>query len=513
METGNTILKKMRVRVHLPPAKMVRAALLFASLVLLEAAPVGAWLCVYAAAQLGDVRLTAAPFGLVLGVLSLFAVVRWRFARFGPIVVSAALVFSALASILALARFSPLMYESQSLSPLALSWLSDLFSLKSDYSGLVGLVALVVYLGWRGISLGAPAPALSRVSRRFSIGLGVLTLAIFGSLASAPGSKSEVSATLLALLALEGFGGLTALALSRPLAGSGRTDAVMPGAEYSTRWQVTAVAIAFVIVAFVALIGGALNLSAAQSLFTWLAPVASVINRFASWLAQSLAYLLYLIFVRWLSLLFPKNLPSAPIKIPHPVTKGPLHQTQLDPGAFSGVAALILGAIGIIAILILLFFFARALLKSLNKPTAEEVEEERERLDASSLLKQQALDALNRLRGLGRRAPARDDVRRGGVRWLYREVMRAGARAGYARKANETADEYAARLAVALDSSGRLAGASVAGDLASLAHTYDDARYGAVDDDPPASDEVAAKTRLTTQRISALGQESTQRRH
>ena len=50
---------------RLPPAKKARAALLFGALVTIEAAPVSAWLIVYAAAESGDVRFTAAPFWLL----------------------------------------------------------------------------------------------------------------------------------------------------------------------------------------------------------------------------------------------------------------------------------------------------------------------------------------------------------------------------------------------------------------------------------------------------------------
>ncbi len=512
METGNTIVKMLRARVHLPPANTMRAALLFLTLLALEAAPVQAWLIVYAAAQIGDARQTAAPFWLVAGILALFAVARWRLMRYSAIAVMGAWILLAGVSVLALARFSPLMFGGESLPLFSTSWLSALSNGETDYSGLAGLIPLTVYLGWRGSALGEPAPAFSRVSRRFSIGLGALTLAIFGSLATPPAFVGDVSAALLILLALEGFAGMSALALSRPLAGSGRTDTIMPGAEYSTRWQITAVIMAFVISASVALIGGALNVRALRTLFTWLGPVATLLNQAGAWLTQSLAYLLYLISVYWLSFLIPKNLPNQPPHTPQPPSGVKnTHVTPPIPAAYGNIAAIIIGAIAVIGVLILLFLLARVLLKSLSKSTDEEVEEEREDLDAGGLLRQQARNLLNRWRSARRRPSERDELRRGGARWLYREVLRAGARAGYERRESETADEYAARLATALDAGAARTGDSDASELRALTRAYDDARYGAAEHDPPASDAVAARTRQAVRRINTLAKEPAHR--
>jgi hypothetical protein len=500
----NAIVMKLRAFVHLPSAKTLRAIILFLALLVMEAAPTQAWLIVYAAAQLGDVNQTAAPFWLTVVVLSLFAAARWFLARFGAFAIVGSWILSAVVAVLALARFSPLMFGSESLPLFSFSWLGVLFNGDADYSGLAGLILLMGYLGWRGSSLGGPAPAFSRISRRFGIGLGALTLAIFGSLVSAPASKDYVSAALLVLLALEGFGGLTALALSHSLISGGREDALMPGAQYSVRWQVTAIAIAFVLVASVTLIGGALNLNVAHLFLS--SPVVELLNRFGSWLTQSLAYLLYLISVYWLSFLIPRNIRNPSIHFPQPpkVDKNS-HFTQIIPPEYGNIAAIIIGALVVVGILVFLFFLARSLLSSLNKPTEEEVEEEREDLDASSLLRQQLRDLLNRWRS-GRKAAERDTLRRGGVRWLYREILRAGAQAGYERRASETADEYAERLAETLETE-----ESGADDLRSIVRAYDDARYGATDDDPPASTEVAARTRRVTQRINALGKEPARR--
>lgn len=498
-------------------ADKARAALLFGALISLEAAPVSAWLIVYAATESGDIRLTAAPLWLVIGVLALFAGARRNLARLGPLALTVAWVMCGMISVLALIRVSPLGYGDLSIAPWSLFWLGDfgaaLSTGASPLDATLGLSALTLYLGWRGARLGEGAPMVSHVSRRFSIGMGAIILAAFGSLASAAGSMRPVSASLLALLALEGFAGLSALAISRPIAGSGRTDAVAPGAEHSSRWQIAAVVIALLIVTCVAFVGGVLNVTAMPFLFSWLAPIADVLNRFGSWLTQSIAYVLYLVSVFWLSHFVPGHLPNQPINVPRfPQQNGPSHHAQAIPHSFVDIATMIVAAIAVIGVLVALYIVARVVLRTLNKPVSDEIEEERERLDASSLLRQQARDLLGLWRGMAGRTTDRDELRRGSARWLYREVLRAGARAGYDRQVSETADEYAARLAQALNSDGRMIGEPVADDLRALAHAYDDARYGSLDDDPPAPSGVAEQSRRTAQRISALAAEPAPRR-
>ncbi|HEX6123088.1 MAG TPA: DUF4129 domain-containing protein, partial [Ktedonobacterales bacterium] len=102
--------------------------------------------------------------------------------------------------------------------------------------------------------------------------------------------------------------------------------------------------------------------------------------------------------------------------------------------------------------------------------------EEREALDGGALLRQQLRDLFGRRRAGAGGAPGAA-LARGGVRWLFREVLRAGAAAGVARRGDETADEYARRLA-------GLPGTPTApapdpADLSALAQAYDEARYDA----------------------------------
>lgn len=508
-------MKKAITALRPPSARRVRAALLFGALIALEAAPVQAWLVVYAATESGAITMTAAPFWLVLGVLALFAAARWRLGRVGALVMTVAVAFCGIVSVLALTVFSPLAYGGAHVSPVSLSRLGDLaqglLAGGSLLNVVMGFTLLTIYLGWRGMRLGEGAPLFSHVSRRFKIGIGALVLAIFGSLVSVPASARATAAVLLVMLTLEGFAGLCALALSRPSAGSGRADAIMPGAELSSKWQILAVVIALLIVASVAAIGGLLDLTAMRALFSWLSPAASVLNRFGSWLTQSLAYVLYLVIAQWLSFLIPKNLPNAPVHLPRvPVTKNHGSSTQVIPGQYVGIATVIVSALVVIAALAALYFITRALLRTLNQPAGDGVEEERELLDASGLLRQQARDVLHWLRGGRARAPEIDELRRGSARWLYRELLRAGAQVGFERRASETADEYAARLAGVLDGDGRSIDDPSAGDLRELARAYDDARYGEVGGDAPG--EIVEHARRVTQRLGALNKEPASRR-
>lgn len=477
------------------------AALPFLVLLALEVAPLQAWLDVYPITQPGGVSQPAAPFALTLSLFALFALARRLSTRYGAIAVVGAWLFAACIALVALMRFSPWMFGGSPEPFYSLRWLSVLMVGNFDPSPIVPLLALVAYIGWRGTVIGGSAPAVSRVSRRFAIGLSALVLAVFGSLAAQTGFKGLVDGALLALLALEGFAGMAALAMARTRADVGQTGTRMPGADYSGRWQVAAVGIAFVVMLVVTLIGVALNLRAAQTLFAWLTPVGAAINAALYWLTQSIAYLLYVILVAWLSAFFPKNVPNRRVNLPKPPTLKNAH--HLIPPTYEHAAPVILFVLAVILVIVILIVASRMIVRRIDNPIEEEVEEEREGLDAAGLLRQQARDLLN---GWRRRRPVRerDELRRDGMRALYRQVMRAGADLGYERQANETADEYAVRLGVAIGAHNREVGVIVPQQLRELAAAYDEARYGGDDPDPPAASAVGARARMMTEQLESL---------
>jgi hypothetical protein len=488
-------------RLKLPSGRTLRGWSFALALICLEAVPAQAWLVVYAAAQLHNLQATAAPFWLVCVVIALFAVARRRLDHYGAAPRLGSWVFCAIVSIFALARFSPLMYGDPRYPLNSLAWFDALFSGRFSPSALIGLILLVAYLGWRGNAAGATYLQYSAVARRFWLALAATILAIFGSLASSL-SYDVVSAELMLLLALLGIAGLTALALARPESGSLGNDVRMPGAEISVRWQVLSALLAIAIVALALFIGGSLNLGSLQQAFGWLGPVGHILNSLAYWLIQGLAYLLYLLWEPLLSLIFGNHkLPNQQVNTPHGVS-APNKSSPKIPAVYGNTAALVIVALVIVATGLLLFVIARAIAIARDKSASEEVDEERELLDAQSLIAQRARELLDRWRRR-RSAPERDDLQHGGARWLYREVMRAGARAGFQRAPSETADEYAGRLAGALR-----AGELDDADLLALARAYDGARYGENGEgDPLATVELTTQGREALQRVRELARE------
>lgn len=503
-----TRVARPRLRSLLQPqlARIISAWLPFLAALALEAAPVQAWLVVYPSTLRDSGSAAAAPFWLVAGIMALFAYTRWKASGLGAVALVGAWLLAAGIAFLALARFSPLLFGLSPEPLYSLDWLIAWWNGEVNSTAFAPLIALMLYLGWRGSVLGGSAPAFSQVSRRFGIGMGALTLAIFGSLATEPALRGAVAATLLALLALEGFAGLAALAMARTHAAAAeRIGSRMPGAAYSTRWQLSALSIAFGIMVVVTLVGSLFNLAAGRALLAWLGPAGEAINQVTYWLTQGLAYLLYLISVAWLSLFVPTNLPNQKPHLPKPPPGGTHpNPTHLVPSQFGAAASIILIAAAVAVAIVLVFIMARIVVRSLSKPVEDEVvEEEREDLDAAALLQRQARDWLDGLRS-HRAAPEQDELRKGGVRWLYRQVMRAGARLGYERRASETADEYAARLSSTLVEREKAAPERIAAQLAGVTGAYDEARYGAVEDDPSATGEVADQARSLREYLEAL---------
>ena len=505
MQRSRSTQRWLSSLIQRPSANALSGWLPFIAALALEAAPVQAWLIVYPATQPGDSPAAMAPFWLVAGILALFAFARRKAAPLGPAGLMGGWLVAAGVALVALARFSPLVFGGVAAPFYSLDWIAVWWSGNFDAAGFAPLVALTIFLGWRGIALGAPALTTAQVGRRFGIGLGALTLAIFGSLAIPPALLGQVSGALLALLALEGFAGLVALALARTQAGLGQGETRIPGAEYTARWQIAALGIACVIILTVSVIGGLLNITASRTLLGWLAPLGAALDFALYWITQAIAYALYLLSVAWLSLFVPKNLPNQQPHLPQPPKLG--KQGAPIPsqfGTFGPTAIVILVTVGVVVALILVYLLARMVVSYLNRPIEdEEIEEEREGLDAANLLRRQVRDWWSRRR---RRAAVeeRDPLRRGSMRWLYRSVMRAGSQAGYERREEESADEYATRLASLLGGSDD--------DLRAITSAYDVARYGSADADPPAPGVAADLARSARARLEALGQAEAARR-
>ncbi len=471
-------------------------AAFIALLTVLEVAPIQAALSVYAVTQAGSLADTFGPLWLLAVVLLLFALARWWLGRSGPVWLTIVSLLLGLAALGLFARFSPTAYGDAPGGLLAARWLDqlqiDAAYNTSRFNDLFSILPFTVYLGWRGLTLGGPLPRIGVTLRRYTFSLAVVMLACVGALAAPNAQQPALQSMLLKLLALDVFAGLAVAALARR--GDGRESSQGTTSAETTRWLLTALGAAALVVLVAFVLGLALNLHLAHALHVAFSPVGAAVNVALAWLTTSIAYLLWIIFVKTIGALFFKH-PAFYLTQPHsgsPLpSKTPKQVLAPPPHALIVAAGVIVALLVITAIIVAVYIAVRAVLRVIHPIAEPEVDEDREALDARGLLRRQARDFLA---GLWRRnGDESDPLPAGSARWLYRETLRAGAAAGVARRDGETADEYSQRLTrfaqerdVSVDDGG----------LAELTHVYDDARYGDRTAAPP-RDVVAAARRAT----------------
>lgn len=465
-------------------------------LALLELIPVQALLLTYAGITQLSLADTFGPLWLIVAALLAFALIRWRLGELHPARIALVSLVVALIAAAGFVVLSPTAYGSITGGPFSPNWVNQLVldaTLDTQrFNGLFFIVPMVIYLGWRGLTLGAPPPRIEPTLRRFTISLAVVMAACLGAATAPAPLQAGLTGALLGLLALDVFAGLAAAALARR--GAGREEGQVESGVEMARWLLTALAAAALVILVSFVIGLALNLNLFLFLLRALGPVGDVVNRALAWLVNGLAYLLWVAFVKtigaWLfqNSAFYIHAPKAPSvgSVQHHATLQP------PPLGFLVAAGFLVGLIVLIILGFILYEGVRAILRSLKPAPNPELDEDRESLDARGLLRRQAQELLA---GLRRGSSAeRDPLTHGSARWLYREALRAGASAGIARRPGETADEYSRRLAQTMQERGLSPDEP---GLAALTATYDDARYGDNAAEAPL-DVVASSRRLTT---------------
>ncbi len=469
-------------------------------LTLLESLPIQAALLVYAAAS-GNLSLVFGPFWLIVAALLAFALARGILGGRNPVwLLLAVLPIGALAIVLFIG-LSPTAYGNIPGGLFSTNWLiqlgRDANYDTSSFNDLFAIAPFVVYLGWRGMALGAPPPRIEPTLRRYTISLAVVVLACIGAIAAPEVIQAPLQSMLLTLLAVDVFAGLAAAALARR--GGGRESLETSDAE-TARWLLTALGAAALVVAVAFALSLSVNLRLARPLIVALGALGSLLNVALSWLTSAIAYLLWIVFVKTIGAWLFQN-SAFYITPPHSVSGPPEHPTHavLAPPPQGLVTAAEVIAIALLVALILgaLYLAVRAALRLIRPPEDPEVEEERETLDANGLLRRQLADLLAGLRR--RPTPATDSLSPGSVRWLYRETLRAGAAVGVARRPGETADEYSQRLAQIArersESGGKL-------ELEALTRAYDEARYGERETAP--SPEAVTEASAATSALAKL---------
>ncbi len=404
---------------------------------------------------------------------------------------------------------SPTAYGATPGGLLSFTWLSrllqDAVSDSPRFNTLFSIAPIVAYLGWRGMALGASPPKIEPTLRRYTLSLTVVMVMCLGAIAAPAAMQAPLQSTLLVVLALDVFAGLAAAALARR--GDGRESAQgEAGAAETLRWLLTAFGAAALVIAVAFALGLALNLRMAHPLLVAMGPVGALINAALIWLTSAFAYLLWIAFVKTLGALFFKKF-AFYIAPPHSIssagTQSPRHAVLAPPPAGLLIAAgVIVGVLIAVVIIAAVYVAMRVALRAIRPTPEPEMDEEREALDARGLLRRQARAWLA---GLRRPPHAElDPLTPGGARWHYREILRAGAAAGLARRESETADEYSQRLARLAGERG--AGPSEEAGLLELTRAYDESRYGEREVAPSA--EAVAGARHTT---AALTQRPGQR--
>ncbi|HLY31817.1 MAG TPA: DUF4129 domain-containing protein [Ktedonobacterales bacterium] len=491
----------------------VRLLLLIGCVGMLELLPVMAWLWTFAAFQTGDIALAGEPFWLLALTLAAFwAVSRLTLDGSTGARLGAAFVVGLFA--LAVALFipgSPMQRSAPGDQPVA----------------FIGLAMLVAYLGLRGMSAGHAAPFISsyeRTLRLFGYGTAALVAAIVLSVAAPASAQGELVGVLSLCLPAEMLIGLLALAIAK--AGLQREQArgQEPTTADEVHWLGMAGGLAAFIVGVAFIINLFVNFQNVSLALVRLGPAGVWLNDVLLWLINGFTYILYLILNGAITFLQNNHQPIQKPQIPQlcvprphvtplpPLPKGKVYCVSHPNPPSLQAATILIGVVGVLfftLLLILLIFVirevVRALLKRYQRKDRDEVEEERESLDARALLGEQ-------LRGLfaGRRRPARpteEALPQGSVRWLYREALRAAASRGMDRTPSETPDEFARRLAPALGALGatrgadRRAGVESQADFAELSDAYDQARY---DEREPGADERATLRSHATRLIRLL---------
>jgi hypothetical protein len=474
-------------------------ALTFALLTLLEVVPIQAALLTLAGATQSSLAETFGPLWLIVATLLLFALARWWLGSRHPAWLALASLLISAIVIASFVALSPTAYGAMPGGLFSSHWLDqlqvDAIIDAPRFNGLFIIVPCVAYLGWRGLTLGAPTPRIETTLRRFTISLAVVMFACIAALAVPAALQPSLQGALLTLLAVEVFAGLAAAALSRRGGGRESTDADA-GAE-TMRWLLTAFGAAALVIAVSFGIGLALNFSLLSSALGGLGPVGVAVNSALAWLVNGLAYLLWITFVKTIGAWLFQNAAfyiTPPATVSSTPSQHPHHSVLAPPPMGLVVAAgVIVGLVILGVVVIAVYVVVRTLLRTLLASAEPEMDEEREALDAAGLLRRQARDLLA---GLRRRSGAaeRDPLTPGTARWHFRETLRAGAAAGVVRRAGETADEYSQRLALTLQARGA---PSEDAALTALTRAYDDARYGERPADATEAEVATASRRLT----------------
>lgn len=386
-----------------------------------------------------------------------------------------------------LLRFSPATYADTTHGVFSLGWLStlgnDAATGDARFGAVVALIAVAVYLRWRGARLKSARLDTQDTLQRFKYGMAIITVAAVVALTLDTSQKSIALGVLALLLPLEVFVGLVGASLARVQhLRMQRTSPAQIGAE--AQWLRVTFGFAGLVVAFALVVSLIVNYRAVGSLLTHFGPVGQLIlwlvTTVVGALVQVMAFLLNPI-VSFLKHIIPHPTPRTPaatgngagLCIPGPNLKCRTNTTPQDNVAPIARLAmellLLIAASGVFLFILRLFFLRNGVERDTNMD-----DDEREALDARGLFRAQLHTVIH---NLGRKSQPEEPeaLPAGSVRYAYREVLRAATARGLHRASSETPDEYARRLTSTAPLNAATGGE--ASDLDDLSRAYNAARY------------------------------------
>jgi hypothetical protein len=469
----------------------LQGTVLAAALIALDLLPLYAWLLVAAAYATGDVARVALPFGFLAIASVAFALLGWALRRL-PLAVTLPFALALGLALFAVAvAISPAAYGDVPGGLLGGGWLvalaNDLADGTAHGSAFVALGALMLVLGWRGVALGREPPDLDSVLTLFKFSAAAIVAAAIAAATAAAHPRTQLNATLAFVLPLVVFAGLLASALSRAALNREElhnADARTAGGD---RWLGMATVLSGVVVLVSLLISTVVTFGSLRAALAYLGPVGSALDTALDLLIAGFARLLFFIFGPLVDALqhiestakpLPTATPPAAAGTPQP---GPTR--SIVPDAWIHITQVVLVVL-VVALIARVIVVVLRLATGARRPRiGDGVDEEREALDGASLLRAQLRGLLDRF-GARQPAEAEEALPTGSVRALYRDVLRAAASRGLARRGPETPDEYARRLSGTLGGTvgGTVGGdapasGAAASDLASVSEAYDEARY------------------------------------
>lgn len=456
--------------------------MLAAALIALDLLPFYAVLLVAAGDTTRDVGRVALPFTYLAATSATFALVG-RVLRRLPVLVSilVGILVGTPLFVMALA-VSPAAYGDTPGGLLGGNWintvLSDVSTGVAPVNVYIVLGVIVLALGFRGIALGREPPELDSVLNLLKVSLVVIVVTAILATGLAPGVRTQAEAALGFLLPLDVFAGLIASALSRAALNREELRGADPRTLGGERWLAMAIVLSGAVVVVTLIISSIVTFGSVTTALHHLGPVGDALNTAISAVVEGFAFLLFLVLgplIDWLhqkTSQVPPQPPATPQGPPQTKPNPPLH--SLLPDQWVRIAEIFLLVCLVLLVVLVAIMVLRMLLGE-RRHASDGIPEERESLDGRSLLGAQLRGLLDRFRRHSDGEPE-EALPAGSVRALYRELLRAAAGHGIARRAPETPDEYSRRLGNALGTSG--GGVDAPADVAVLSEAYDAARYG-----------------------------------